>query len=75
MTANFVDQFGFNDEEFSEHEENIKYVINKLLHLRIHYISVTIKCGVYFKRCVFFVVEIVTDQLLSLFQCCIRSDW
>ena len=26
MTANFVDQFGFNDEEFSEHDENIKYV-------------------------------------------------
>uniref|UniRef100_A0A671YA28 Protein phosphatase 6, regulatory subunit 2a n=1 Tax=Sparus aurata TaxID=8175 RepID=A0A671YA28_SPAAU len=25
MTANFVDQFGFNDEEFSEHDENIKY--------------------------------------------------
>lgn len=24
MTANFVDQFGFNDEEFSEHDENIK---------------------------------------------------
>ena len=24
MTANFVDQFGFNDEEFSEHEDNIK---------------------------------------------------
>uniref|UniRef100_W5L9W4 Protein phosphatase 6, regulatory subunit 2a n=1 Tax=Astyanax mexicanus TaxID=7994 RepID=W5L9W4_ASTMX len=23
MTANFVDQFGFNDEEFSEHDENI----------------------------------------------------
>lgn len=27
MTANFVDQFGFNDEEFSEHDENIKYVV------------------------------------------------
>lgn len=26
MTANFVDQFGFNDEEFSEHDENIKLV-------------------------------------------------
>lgn len=26
MTANFVDQFGFNDEEFSEHDENIKWV-------------------------------------------------
>uniref|UniRef100_A0A8C8A1T2 Protein phosphatase 6, regulatory subunit 2a n=1 Tax=Oryzias sinensis TaxID=183150 RepID=A0A8C8A1T2_9TELE len=26
MTANFVDQFGFNDEEFSEHDENIKSV-------------------------------------------------
>lgn len=24
MTASFVDQFGFNDEEFSEHDENIK---------------------------------------------------
>ncbi len=27
MTANFVDQFGFNDEEFSEHDENIKWVL------------------------------------------------
>lgn len=26
MTANFVDQFGFNDEEFNEHDENIKSV-------------------------------------------------
>uniref|UniRef100_A0A673YAT4 Protein phosphatase 6, regulatory subunit 2a n=1 Tax=Salmo trutta TaxID=8032 RepID=A0A673YAT4_SALTR len=25
MTANFVDQFGFNDEEFSEHDENINW--------------------------------------------------
>lgn len=24
MTANFVDQFGFNDEEFNEHDDNIK---------------------------------------------------
>lgn len=29
MTANFVDQFGFNDEEFSEHDENIKLVETK----------------------------------------------
>uniref|UniRef100_A0A7N5ZQ44 Protein phosphatase 6 regulatory subunit 2 n=1 Tax=Anabas testudineus TaxID=64144 RepID=A0A7N5ZQ44_ANATE len=27
MTANFVDQFGFNDEEFSEHDENIKCLV------------------------------------------------
>lgn len=25
MTANFVEQFGFHDEEFSEHDENIKW--------------------------------------------------
>lgn len=30
MTANFVDQFGFNDEEFSEHDENIKWVLKML---------------------------------------------
>lgn len=24
MTSNFVDQFGFNDEEFAEQEDNIK---------------------------------------------------
>uniref|UniRef100_A0A8C3AZ99 Protein phosphatase 6, regulatory subunit 2a n=1 Tax=Cyclopterus lumpus TaxID=8103 RepID=A0A8C3AZ99_CYCLU len=29
MTANFVDQFGFNDEEFSEHDENIKHRCKK----------------------------------------------
>uniref|UniRef100_A0A8D3CR08 Protein phosphatase 6 regulatory subunit 2 n=1 Tax=Scophthalmus maximus TaxID=52904 RepID=A0A8D3CR08_SCOMX len=27
MTANFVDQFGFNDEEFSEHDENINFPV------------------------------------------------
>lgn len=26
MTANFVDQFGFNDEEFADQDDNIKYV-------------------------------------------------
>lgn len=26
MTSNFVDQFGFNDEEFAEQEDNIKYI-------------------------------------------------
>uniref|UniRef100_A0A8C6TKZ5 Protein phosphatase 6, regulatory subunit 2a n=1 Tax=Neogobius melanostomus TaxID=47308 RepID=A0A8C6TKZ5_9GOBI len=33
MTANFVDQFGFNDEEFSEHDENIKYVTVTIIDL------------------------------------------
>lgn len=26
MTANFVDQFGFNDEEFTDHDDSIGYV-------------------------------------------------
>lgn len=25
MTANFVDQFGFNDEEFTDHDDSIGY--------------------------------------------------
>ncbi|XP_046878878.1 serine/threonine-protein phosphatase 6 regulatory subunit 2a isoform X1 [Hypomesus transpacificus] len=29
MTANFVDQFGFNDEEFSEHDENINSTFDR----------------------------------------------
>lgn len=33
MTASFVDQFGFNDEEFSEHDENIKWVVKVFSHL------------------------------------------
>lgn len=32
MTANFVEQFGFHDEEFSEHDENIKYVLVEVSH-------------------------------------------
>lgn len=32
MTANFVEQFGFHDEEFSEHDENIKYVVIQVSH-------------------------------------------
>ena len=26
MTSNFIDQFGFNDDEFTEQDENIKWV-------------------------------------------------
>ena len=28
MTSNFIDQFGFNDDEFTEQDENIKWVGN-----------------------------------------------
>lgn len=46
MTANFVDQFGFNDEEFSEHDENIKWVakdfstqeLSFFIHSQLHYL-------------------------------------
>ena len=31
MTANFVDQFGFNDEEFTDAEDRIAYVIILIL--------------------------------------------
>ncbi|XP_057711129.1 serine/threonine-protein phosphatase 6 regulatory subunit 2a isoform X2 [Corythoichthys intestinalis] len=33
MTANFVDQFGFNDEEFSEHEENFNPTFDRIAEI------------------------------------------
>lgn len=33
MTANFVDQFGFNDEEFSEHDENINATFDRIAEI------------------------------------------
>lgn len=29
MTANFVDQFGFNDEEFTDHDDSIGWVTSR----------------------------------------------
>lgn len=31
MTANFVDQFGFNDEEFTDHDDSIGYILTSSL--------------------------------------------
>ncbi|XP_030623494.1 serine/threonine-protein phosphatase 6 regulatory subunit 2a [Chanos chanos] len=36
MTANFVDQFGFNDEEFSEHEENINASFDRIAEINFN---------------------------------------
>uniref|UniRef100_A0A8C5ERH6 Protein phosphatase 6, regulatory subunit 2a n=1 Tax=Gouania willdenowi TaxID=441366 RepID=A0A8C5ERH6_GOUWI len=36
MTANFVDQFGFNDEEFSEHEENINATFDRIAEINFN---------------------------------------
>ncbi|TSK13565.1 Serine/threonine-protein phosphatase 6 regulatory subunit 2 [Bagarius yarrelli] len=33
MTANFVDQFGFNDEEFNEHDENINATFDRIAEI------------------------------------------
>ncbi|KAJ8373465.1 hypothetical protein SKAU_G00040450 [Synaphobranchus kaupii] len=33
MTANFVDQFGFNDEEFAEHDENINATFDRIAEI------------------------------------------
>lgn len=45
MTANFVDQFGFNDEEFSEHDENIKWV--SVLNFCCNFNSVCLSASVF----------------------------
>ncbi|XP_077400204.1 serine/threonine-protein phosphatase 6 regulatory subunit 2a isoform X2 [Vanacampus margaritifer] len=36
MTANFVDQFGFNDEEFSEHDENINATFDRIAEINFN---------------------------------------
>ncbi|XP_054656096.1 serine/threonine-protein phosphatase 6 regulatory subunit 2a isoform X2 [Dunckerocampus dactyliophorus] len=36
MTANFVDQFGFNDEEFSEHDENINATFDRIAEINLN---------------------------------------
>uniref|UniRef100_A0A8C1KZL0 Protein phosphatase 6, regulatory subunit 2a n=1 Tax=Cyprinus carpio TaxID=7962 RepID=A0A8C1KZL0_CYPCA len=36
MTANFVDQFGFNDEEFSEHDENINAAFDRIAEINFN---------------------------------------
>ncbi|KAL0962854.1 hypothetical protein UPYG_G00346370 [Umbra pygmaea] len=36
MTANFVDQFGFNDEEFSEHDENINATFDRIAEVNFN---------------------------------------
>nr|XP_023664820.1 serine/threonine-protein phosphatase 6 regulatory subunit 2-like isoform X2 [Paramormyrops kingsleyae] len=33
MTANFVDQFGFNDEEFAEHDDNINATFDRIAEI------------------------------------------
>ncbi|XP_019721746.1 serine/threonine-protein phosphatase 6 regulatory subunit 2a isoform X2 [Hippocampus comes] len=36
MTANFVDQFGFNDEEFSEHDDNINATFDRIAEINFN---------------------------------------
>uniref|UniRef100_A0A7N8XVN6 Protein phosphatase 6, regulatory subunit 2a n=1 Tax=Mastacembelus armatus TaxID=205130 RepID=A0A7N8XVN6_9TELE len=36
MTANFVDQFGFNDDEFSEHDENINATFDRIAEINFN---------------------------------------
>uniref|UniRef100_A0A669E1W2 Protein phosphatase 6, regulatory subunit 2a n=1 Tax=Oreochromis niloticus TaxID=8128 RepID=A0A669E1W2_ORENI len=36
MTASFVDQFGFNDEEFSEHDENINATFDRIAEINFN---------------------------------------
>ncbi|KAJ3612401.1 hypothetical protein NHX12_020677 [Muraenolepis orangiensis] len=36
ITANFVDQFGFNDEEFSEHDENINATFDRIAEINFN---------------------------------------
>ncbi|XP_031414937.1 serine/threonine-protein phosphatase 6 regulatory subunit 2-like [Clupea harengus] len=36
MTANFVDQFGFNDEEFHEHDENINATFDRIAEINFN---------------------------------------
>ncbi|KAM4677546.1 serine/threonine-protein phosphatase 6 regulatory subunit 2 isoform 2-T2 [Discoglossus pictus] len=36
MTANFVDQFGFNDEEFAEHEDNINAPFDRIAEINFN---------------------------------------
>ncbi|XP_029018506.1 serine/threonine-protein phosphatase 6 regulatory subunit 2a [Betta splendens] len=36
MTAHFVDQFGFNDEEFSEHDENINATFDRIAEINFN---------------------------------------
>ncbi|XP_026088074.1 serine/threonine-protein phosphatase 6 regulatory subunit 2-like isoform X1 [Carassius auratus] len=36
MTANFVDQFGFNDEEFNEHDENINAAFDRIAEINFN---------------------------------------
>ncbi|KAM4569953.1 serine/threonine-protein phosphatase 6 regulatory subunit 2a isoform 3-T4 [Odontesthes bonariensis] len=36
MTANFVDLFGFNDEEFSEHDENINATFDRIAEINFN---------------------------------------
>uniref|UniRef100_A0A3B5AFT7 Serine/threonine-protein phosphatase 6 regulatory subunit 2-like n=1 Tax=Stegastes partitus TaxID=144197 RepID=A0A3B5AFT7_9TELE len=36
MTANFVDQFGFNDEEFTEHDENINATFDRIAEINFN---------------------------------------
>ncbi|XP_061107005.1 serine/threonine-protein phosphatase 6 regulatory subunit 2a [Conger conger] len=36
MTANFVDQFGFNDEEFAEHDDNINATFDRIAEINFN---------------------------------------
>ncbi|KAL4659525.1 serine/threonine-protein phosphatase 6 regulatory subunit 2 isoform X2 [Arapaima gigas] len=36
MTANFVDQFGFNDEEFSDHDDNINATFDRIAEINFN---------------------------------------
>uniref|UniRef100_A0A4W6EAQ1 Protein phosphatase 6, regulatory subunit 2a n=1 Tax=Lates calcarifer TaxID=8187 RepID=A0A4W6EAQ1_LATCA len=36
MTANFVDQFGFNDEEFNEHDDNINATFDRIAEINFN---------------------------------------
>uniref|UniRef100_A0A6Q2WV70 Protein phosphatase 6, regulatory subunit 2b n=1 Tax=Esox lucius TaxID=8010 RepID=A0A6Q2WV70_ESOLU len=47
MTANFVDQFGFNDDEFSEHGDNINATFDRIAEIKFNVESedtVTLEC-------------------------------
>uniref|UniRef100_A0A8C8A733 Protein phosphatase 6, regulatory subunit 2a n=1 Tax=Oryzias sinensis TaxID=183150 RepID=A0A8C8A733_9TELE len=51
MTANFVDQFGFNDEEFSEHDENINATFDRIAEINFNLDADDNSVSVAFEAC------------------------
>uniref|UniRef100_A0A8D3D0F5 Protein phosphatase 6 regulatory subunit 2 n=1 Tax=Scophthalmus maximus TaxID=52904 RepID=A0A8D3D0F5_SCOMX len=70
MTANFVDQFGFNDEEFSEHDENINATFDRIaeINFNIDADDNSVSVLLLLKNCLWLLLFRVTR--VNTFECC-----